>query len=196
VAFDGAGLEAAGSVSVVDDDAVWLDLGEPATAATEAARSLTLAIALLKGDKLADVVRMGTELGVVAFLPYVARRCDVRELSAAKRSRLERVAGEAARQCGRARVPEIAAAVPASALAWAGSALIADPRAHLAWRDLPDIDGEVLTVITGPEGGLTEAEVEGFVARGARGVRMGPRVLRAETAPIAAAAAWLLAGEP
>jgi 16S rRNA (uracil1498-N3)-methyltransferase len=196
VAFDGVGHEAEGSVSGVDEDGVWLELAEPTTVSREPARTLTLAVALLKGDKLADVVRMGTELGVAAFRPFVARRCDVRELSAAKHARLARVASEAARQSGRARVPDVATASPAAALAWEGVALIADPAAALAWRDLPAFEGDVLTVITGPEGGLTEEEVERFQARGAVAVRLGARVLRAETAPIAAAAAWLLAGEP
>jgi len=196
VAFDGAGREAAGRVSGVDDDGVWLELGEPAASATEAARALTLAVALLKGDKLADVVRMGTELGVVAFRPFVARRCEVRELSTAKRARLERVASEAARQSGRARVPGVDAAVPVAALDWTGQALVADPAAELAWRDLPAVEGGVLTVITGPEGGLADDEVAALAARGARRVHLGRRILRAETAPVAAAAAWLLAGEP
>jgi 16S rRNA (uracil1498-N3)-methyltransferase len=196
VAFDGIGREAAGRVSGVDEDGVWLELAEPTAVSREPVRTLTLAVALLKGDKLADVVRMGTELGVAAFRPFVARRCDVRELSAAKHARLERVASEAARQSGRARVPTVATASPAAALAWEGGALVADPAAGLAWRDLPAFEGDILTVITGPEGGLTDEEVERFQARGAMPVRLGARVLRAETAPIAAAAAWLLAGEP
>jgi 16S rRNA (uracil1498-N3)-methyltransferase len=196
IAFDGAGLEAAGSVSRVDDEGVWLRLGEPEAATREAARTLDLAVALLKGDKLVDVVRMGTELGVAAFRPFVARRCDVRELSAARRARLERVAVEAARQCGRARVPEVHAALPAARLTWSGRALVADPGAERAWRDVDDDGGEAMTLITGPEGGLSAEEVAAFAERGATPVRLGSRVLRAETAPVAAAAAWLLAGEP
>jgi 16S rRNA (uracil1498-N3)-methyltransferase len=196
VAFDGAGLEAEGRVERIDDEGVWLDLGTPRAATTEAPRSLTLAVALLKGDKLADVVRMGTELGVAGFRPFVARRCDVRELSAAKLDRLAWVASEAARQCGRARVPEVAAAVPLAALAWSGAALVADPRAALAWRDLPPADDVAATIVTGPEGGLSDDELDQLAARGAVAVRLGPRVLRAETAPVAAAAAWILAGEP
>ncbi len=195
VAFDGAGNEASGQVLEVDGDAVWLDLGQPATAASEPGRALTLAPALLKGDKLADVVRMGTELGVVAFRPVLTRRCDARELSAVKLARLARVAGEAARQSGRARVPQVHAAVALDALAWEGGAVVADPTAPLAWRDAPERDGVTLTVITGPEGGWTAEELDALAARGARPVSLGARVLRAETAPVAMAAAWLLDGE-
>jgi len=196
VAFDGAGHEAAGRVADVDADGVWLEIGEPWAAATEAARALTLAPALLKGDKLADVVRMGTELGVVAFRPLLARRCDARELGAAKRTRLARVASEAARQCGRATVPAVHEPVPLAALAWEGAAVVADPEAALAWRDAPELDAAALTAISGPEGGWDPAEVAALAARGARPVRLGARVLRAETAPVAMAAAWLLAVEP
>ncbi|MFU8887023.1 MAG: RsmE family RNA methyltransferase [Trueperaceae bacterium] len=195
VAFDGRGSEAPGRVARVDGDGVWLELGEPTSAATEPARSLTLAPALLKGDKLADVVRMGTELGVVAFRPVLARRCDVRELSPARLARLRRVAGEAARQSGRAVVPEVHEAVAVADLSWEAVAVVADLAAPLSWRDAPGLDGDRLTVVTGPEGGWTPEETAGLEARGATRARLGGRVLRAETAPVAMAAAWLLAGE-
>ena len=195
VAFDGGGHEASGRVVEVDGDAVWLELGEPVAATNEPRRALTLAPALLKGDKLADVVRMGTELGAVAFRPVLARRCDVRELSAVKLARLARIALEAARQSRRALVPQVHAAVALEGLVWEGGAVVADPTAALAWRDAPELAGEALTVITGPEGGLAPEERDALAVRGARPVRLGGRVLRAETAPVAMAAAWLLDGE-
>lgn len=191
-AFDGAGLEAAGTVEAVDADSVTVRLDAPAPARTEAHRAVTLAVALLKGDKLADVVRMGTELGVVGFEPFVARRCDVRDLTDAKRARLARVAEEAARQSGRARVPTIAPVVTLDELVWEGRAFVASPTADASLAD-HDLDAdETVTVITGPEGGFTDAEVEALVARGAQAVSLGRRVLRAETAPVAAVAALLV----
>ncbi len=195
VAFDGRGSEAPGRVVEVDGDGVWLELGEPTAATTEPARALTLAPALLKGDKLADVVRMGTELGVVAFRPVLARRCDVRELSPARLARLRRVASEAARQSGRALVPAVHEAVAVGDLAWEAAAVVADLGAPSSWREAADLGGDRLTAITGPEGGWTPQEVAALEARGATRVRLGRRVLRAETAPVAMAAAWLLAGE-
>jgi 16S rRNA (uracil1498-N3)-methyltransferase len=195
VAFDGRGSEARGRVVEVEGEAVWLELETPAAAATEATRSLTLAPALLKGDKLADVVRMGTELGVVAFRPVLAKRCDVRELSPAKRARLQRVASEAARQSGRALVPTVHEAVAVGDLDWVEAAVVADLDASWAWREAPGLGGDRLTVITGPEGGWAPDETAALEARGATRVRLGARVLRAETAPVAMAAAWLLAGE-
>jgi 16S rRNA (uracil1498-N3)-methyltransferase len=195
VAFDGRGREASGRVVEVDGDGVWLELGEPTLASSEPARSLTLAPALLKGDKLADVVRMGTELGVVAFRPVLARRCDVRALSPARLLRLRRVASEAARQSGRALVPAVHEAVAVGELTWAAAAVVADLGAPSSWRVASGLDGDRLTAITGPEGGWTPEELAALEVRGATRVRLGGRVLRAETAPVAMAAAWLLAGE-
>jgi 16S rRNA (uracil1498-N3)-methyltransferase len=195
VAFDGRGSEAPGRVVEVDGDGVWLELGEPTSATTEPVGALTLAPALLKGDKLADVVRMGTELGVVAFRPVLARRCDVRELSPARLVRLRRVASEAARQAGRAVVPSVHEAVAVGDLTWDVAAVVADLDAPSSWRAVAGVGGDRLTAITGPEGGWAPEETAALEARGAIRVRLGRRVLRAETAPVAMAAAWLLAGE-
>lgn len=200
-AFDGAGLEAFGTIKAVDADGVVVDLEAPRAAATEPDRAVTLAPALLKGDKLADVVRMATELGVVAVRPVQGRRCDVAELSPARLARWRRIAEEAARQCGRARVPEVAEAVRLDELAWTGALLVADPWAEATLgeamadlndaRELANTTPTAITVVTGPEGGLTPDEVAALVARGGRAVALGRRVLRAETAPVAIAAALL-----
>jgi 16S rRNA (uracil1498-N3)-methyltransferase len=195
VAFDGRGREAPGRVVEVDGEGVWLELGEPTWASSEPARSLTLAPALLKGDKLADVVRMGTELGVVAFRPVLARRCDVRALSPSRLQRLRRVASEASRQSGRALVPAVHEAVAVGELTWEAAAVVADLEAPSSWRGASGLDGDRLTAITGPEGGWAPEELAALEARGAARVRLGGRVLRAETAPVAIAAAWLLAGD-
>ena len=200
-AFDGAGSEAFGTVVAVDADGVRVELEAPRSAATEADRAVTLAPALLKGDKLADVVRMATELGVVAVRPVRTKRCDVAELAPSRLVRWRRVAEEAARQSGRARGPVVAEAVRLEDLTWTGALLVADPFAEATLADaVADLDGASpaagavpteVTVVTGPEGGLTPEEVAALVARGARAVALGRRVLRAETAPVAVAAALL-----
>ena len=138
---------------------------------------------------------MATELGVVAVHPVRTRRCDATELSPGRLARWRRVADEAARQCGRARVPEVAEVVRLDALAWPGALLVADPFAEATLADVvADLDREAIsavTVVTGPEGGLAPEEVAALVARGGRTVALGRRVLRAETAPVAVAAALL-----
>ena len=194
VAFDGAGQEADGTVTAVDDQAVTLQVGPARTASVEAPVEVEAAVALLKGDKLAQVVRQLTELGVTRIRPIVAARCDVRRLSPAKADRLRRVAAEAAKQAGRARVPEVDEPVPLARLSWPGPAWIADPRAERGWHELAavDVDGGLpVTLLTGPEGGFDGSEVAAAQDRGARAVRLGARTLRAETAPIALASALL-----
>ncbi len=193
-AFDGRGNVARGAVARADRDGVEVELGPVSRSGAESGSRLTVAVALLKGDKLSDVIRQGTELGVLAFVLTLTRQANVGELSVAKLQRLGRVAEEAARQCGRATVPEVRGPLPLAELAWQGCALIADPRSELPLRDaVAAAHCDDVTVVTGPEGGFTAAEVSGLVARGAVAVSLGPRVLRAETAPTAMTAALMLA---
>lgn len=195
VAFDGHGLEAEGTISAVEPTHVELELAAPRPGQNEAALAVTLAPALLKGDKLRDVVRQATELGATAFRPFVSRRADVRELSPARLERLRRVASEAARQSGRAVVPDVHAALSTAALAQAlaGEAVIyADPLADLTLREAVPRDASALTILTGPEGGFAEEEITLFREAGFLGVQLGTRILRAETAPPALLAALLL----
>lgn len=195
-AFDGAGLEAEGQVLAVEDVRVTLQLAAPGPSQQEASVQVTLAVALLKGDKLAEVVRRGTELGAFAFAPFYSRYADVDKLSANKLMRWRRIAKEAAKQSGRSVVPQVDEALSLADLPLAPLTLLADPRASASLNDILGEDplsagGEVL-IVSGPEGGLSEAEVEALVARGAKRVSLGARILRAETAPIALCAALLI----
>ncbi len=193
-AFDGRGSYARGEVSSVGRESVVLDLAEPVRSTAEARLEVTLAVALLKGDKLVDVVRPATELGVTGFALFVSTNCEARTLSGVKLARLRRVAQEAARQSGRSVVPAVADPVPFDEMELEGQVVVGDPAATdgLA-RHLPALlEAGGVSIVTGPEGGLTESEVEGLVAAGARAVRLGPRVLRADTAPVAMASALLL----
>lgn len=192
-AFDGAGLEAAGVVTGVEPFRVTLDLEAPAPSAAEASLKVTLAVALLKGDKLAEVVRRGTELGVADFRLFTSGRCDVRELSANKLERLRRVAQEAAKQSGRSVVPPVGEVVKLERLELGRFSLVADPYAEATLRERLDAHAPgSVSVVTGPEGGLGPAEVAALADRGAYPLRLGARILRAETAPVALAAALLV----
>ncbi len=192
-AFDGAGFGADGLVTDVDALRVTVQLTDPQPSTVEASIDVTLAVALLKGDKLSEVVRRGTELGVNRFALFVSRRCDVRALSPNKLDRLRRVAQEASKQSGRSVVPEVAVVEKLEALTLSGLCLVAEPGATLTLqRLLSNAASEHITVITGPEGGLSESEVAELNGRGAHSVRLGARILRAETAPIAVAAALLV----
>lgn len=196
-AFDGTGLEAEGVISAISPGRVTLELEPARAAANEARLAVTVCTALLKGDKLADVIRMCTELGAVAFRPFISRHCDVRELSERKLQRLQRVSAEAAKQSGRAVIPPVQAAVSFSALAGqldseGGTVVYADPRARTVLAEAVAGSEREVQVLTGPEGGFSEDELEQLAVAGAQGVRLGARILRAETAPVALTAALLL----
>lgn len=201
-AFDGAGREADGVVVEAEADRVVIELERASESGLESSLEVTVAVALLKGDKLANVVRQCTELGATRFTPLLTRRRDVPELSANKLERLRRVAREAAKQSGRAVVPDVGPPLAPSELTWQGSALLAHPEAGatLAGAGLAGAGrtaaglaaGGPITTISGPEGGFAPEEIDDLAARGAFPLRLGPRVLRAETAPVALLAALLL----
>lgn len=194
-AFDGQGQEAQGEVVQVNDMAVTLHLAASTVSEVEAPVAINLAVALLKGNKLSDIVRMGTELGVACFQPFVSARCEVKILSANKLLRLRRVAQEASKQSGRSVVPEVAEACKVSELERADLGLLAHPEAQNRLLELLSEgvgEGSSLTLVTGPEGGLSAEEVADLSAKGFKPVRLGARILRAETAPIALTAAILL----
>lgn len=191
-AFDGSGQEAHGTVIAIDGWQLTLQLEPPQPSDREAQLSLTVAVALLKGDRLSEVVRQGTELGVARFQLFVSRYCEVTALSPNKQRRLARIAKEAAKQCGRSVIPEIAPPVPLTALPLALPAIVAHPFASSTLREvLPELPAQ-LTIVTGPEGGLSDEEVAALAQRGAKVVRLGARILRSDTAPVALAAALLI----
>ena len=195
-AFDGSGNEARGSVAAVERNRVVLELGAAYRSPVELADQVTVAVALLKANKLADVVRMGTELGVARFVWLDTARTERDDVSAAKRQRLDRVAKEAAKQSGRARIPYIEGPVALDDLALSPRTYVGDPRAD---QDLGTVLRSATAgagpwmIVTGPEGGFMPSEVDALAARGAMPVRLGRSVLRAETAPVAVAAVLMAA---
>jgi 16S rRNA (uracil1498-N3)-methyltransferase len=190
--FDGKGLESAGIIQSVDEFQVILNLQEPKPSDVETSLKITLAIALLKGDKLADVVRQATELGVVAVQPLITKYCDVKELAQSKLERLRRVAQEASKQSGRSVVPDIREAIKLKDLQVPLTTLIAHPYTVKSLNEVINKEATEVTLVTGPEGGFAEEEIELLISSGATPVRLGPRILRADTAPIALIAALLL----
>lgn len=158
--------------------------------------SVTLCASLIKFDHFELMVEKATELGVDAIQPVIATRSE-RGLDRAAHKRLarwRRIALEASQQCRRAHLPEIREPVPlAKALAQAAvnryvldENLTGPPLA----RSLPAARSreDTVALLTGPEGGWTDAEREQFTAAGWTPVSLGPLILRAETAAIAALA--------
>ena len=192
--FDGRGTRLAARLSPLGGE-LALRLGEPARD-EEASSSIILAQALSKGEKLDWVVQKATELGVSRIAPFAAERSVVKlsaERGAARVERLRRIAQEAARQCGRADVPQIHA--PAT---WEDLLALRkqDPSLRAVLLDtepgLPSLGqldaGPRLLLVVGPEGGFSAREREGAAAAGFLAASLGRRVLRTETAGLAALA--------
>lgn len=182
--FDGKGLE--GRARVLQTQPGWVRLGieEVWPASKEPPQPITLYVALLKGDHLAEVARAATELGVAEIVPILTQHCVVRELSENKLLRLRRVVLEAAKQCGRSVVPEVRPLRPLGHIPAVVQGFVAQPRVSGLVQDHFDPE-KPTALLTGPEGGLGESEVAFLVQQGFTPVTLGPRILRAETAPIA-----------
>jgi 16S rRNA (uracil1498-N3)-methyltransferase len=196
--FDGAGVEAPAEIVAVDADLrlVRVRVGAPCER-TDVGVPLTLVVGLSKGDKMDLVVQKTTELGVAAIAPVACERSVVRLEGARaveRQRRWEKIAAEAARQCGRTTVPLVLAPAPLErALAVPAPdalRLILHERAGEALaRALPAQSPPSVVLAVGPEGGFSEAELAAAREQGFRPVLLGPRILRAETAAIAAVVA-------
>lgn len=159
---------------------------------------VTLLQGLPKAEKMDWVVQKATELGVARIIPVRMERCVVKldEKDAQKRKeRLQRIAAEAAKQCGRARTPVVDAAMDyARALQEvAGRGLFIMPWEQASGAGLAALRREIehseeIFILIGPEGGISQREAEQAMDVGARCVSLGPRILRTETAAIASAA--------
>ena len=188
--FDGEGREFRAVVSQARREFAELEIGEEIEAPKpESPLQLTLAVALLKGEKFDLVVQKGTELGVNRFVPLVTRYADIRlrdESDAAKRvTRWQRIALEAAKQCGRSVVPRIEMPVPFESVLSENSCLMFSERDGHALNT--DFQTNNLTAIVGSEGGWSDEELDHARAAGVPIVTLGGRILRAETAAIATA---------
>jgi 16S rRNA (uracil1498-N3)-methyltransferase len=193
--FDGAGNEYSAVVVRAMRDSAVLELGDKAEPASqESPIHLSLALALLKGDKFDLVVQKATELGVNLLVPVMTKFADVRlhdPSDAAKRvSRWQRIALEAAKQSGRAVLPEINSPVSFAELIERetpeGSLRVMfAERSGQSMADLPQtISISAVSVLVGSEGGWAPEEIAAAKEQGWKIITLGGRILRAETAAI------------
>ncbi len=165
-------------------------------------RRITVVQALPKADKLEQVLQHGTELGASAFVPVSSERVVSRppdERAAKRVERWRRIVEEAARQCGRADVPEVKPVRPlveaVRALAPGTRTFVLDEEERaltLGEAFAPFRDGsDPVALVVGPEGGLSREEVDSLCRAGAVAVTLGRRILRTETAALAALAVLL-----
>jgi 16S rRNA (uracil1498-N3)-methyltransferase len=205
LAADGTGREYTVRLETVGEQATGTVLGV-AAGASEPPVQITLVQSVPKGDKMEAIVRAATELGVAHVVPVLTARTVVALEAGRWRDRArrwQRIAAEAAKQCGRAVIPTVSAPRPlADFLArdepaelqlclWEGAATTVEPgpgaeRASgqtLAASLPPSLpSGARIRLLVGPEGGLSRDEVESAQARGFTIVGVGPRILRTETA--------------
>jgi 16S rRNA (uracil1498-N3)-methyltransferase len=191
--FDGCGTEIEGRIVRASAAGVEVALGARHRVPLPLA-SITLLQSVPRGDRMDFIVQKTTELGVTRIIPVLSARGMVKP-PPGKTRRWRTIAQEAARQSGRADVPEVAE-VTAFDLALAGAAEAAGTRLAL-WEEerampLRRIFAQApplpVTLLVGPEGGFSQEEVESARVQGFRTVGLGPRILRVETAALVAVA--------
>ncbi|OGA46549.1 MAG: 16S rRNA (uracil(1498)-N(3))-methyltransferase [Betaproteobacteria bacterium RIFCSPLOWO2_12_FULL_63_13] len=192
--FNGFGGEYAASLSRSTRSAArarvlaWRDVER------ESGIRITLAQGLCGGDRMDYAIQKATELGVQTIQPLATERSVIRlsdDRAERRMTHWRNVAVAACEQCGRNRPPEVRVVATLDALFSAAEdgaqKLMLAPSGTIRLRELPRADS--VTVLIGPEGGLSENEEGRALGAGFTAVWMGPRVLRTETAPLAAIAA-------
>jgi 16S rRNA (uracil1498-N3)-methyltransferase len=192
VVFNGDGRDFPAILTVAAKGAAAVRLGSAGTEEPPLALPVHLGLGISKGERMDFAIQKAVELGVDAITPLFTERCVVKLDPQRLAKRLDHWRGvlvAACEQSGRRRLPALhAAAALDDWLADAAPGLLLDHRATQTLTAL-DRPGGGLSLLVGPEGGLSEAERARARAAGLTGVRLGPRVMRTETAPLAAIAA-------
>jgi 16S rRNA (uracil1498-N3)-methyltransferase len=189
--FDGRGGEYAATIESVQRDGVVVTVGAFDAVEREAPSSVTLAQAVIAADPMDWALRKAVELGAAALVPIVAARSNLPRDGERVEKRLahwRQIAIAACEQCGRNRIPPVAA--PVALTEWIDAARDAALLVPNAPRSLARLarEAHLQAVLVGPEGGFTDAELGRADRRGIARVHVGPRILRAETAAAAALA--------
>lgn len=185
--FDGAGREYRCEIIEIGKKQSSLKvIEETSPAAPESICEITIAATVLNGEKYDLIVQKAVELGVVKLVPMHTVRCEVKIEDAAKRlSRWRRIASEATKQTGRAKIMEIAEPIAFDKLIASGD----NDVVMFSERDGLGIStvkaAKKMTAIFGPKGGWDDVELKSAHAHGAKVITLGGRILRAETAAIA-----------
>lgn len=199
VVCDGEGKEYLCRLVRIRDEECVCDIVEEKESASESPISITLCMAYPKGDKLETVIQKAVELGADRIIPFESSRCIKRpkaEKAEKQTARLQRIAEEAAKQCGRAKIPTVSQATSYKAMLdeatdSALALLCYESEEGLTIKSV--LSGKKapasISVIVGSEGGFSAEEVAEAKAAGCISVSLGERILRCETAPSYALAA-------
>jgi 16S rRNA (uracil1498-N3)-methyltransferase len=193
--FNGQGGEYAGRISAIGKREVSVAIERHDPVERESPLPVTLVQALSSGERMDLTIQKAVELGVTRIVPVESERCVVRlkgERAEKRVAHWQQVVISACEQCGRNRIPEVRMISPLAVWLVAEEAdaqrWLLLPGADAALRDLPRPQ-KPIELLVGPEGGLTDAEVDAAQRAGYQPVRLGPRVLRTETAAPALLAA-------
>ncbi len=190
---DGRSTEYDTVITAIDSTTVTLTVESVRQSAAEPSLKLTLYQGLPKGDKLELIIQKSVELGVSRIVPVQMSRsiAKIGDKAAKKQQRWQTIADEAAMQSGRGIRPEVTAPVSfkeALAMMDGTPTVVCYEGGGAPLPALITPDQTALSLVIGPEGGIAPEEIEAMTAVGAQLATMGPRILRCETAPIAAVA--------
>lgn len=190
--FDGQGRELEATLSLVERKRSEVQLERELDIQSESPLDITLLQGISRGERMDFAIQKAVELGVKTILPVATERCNVQLSKERAEKRLKHWQGvltSACEQSGRAYMPELA---PVTTLDEAMTAttddlkLVLDPQAQQHFHNLPQ--PQTLTLLIGPEGGLSDDEISQAQQAGFTAVQFGPRILRTETAAVASLA--------
>jgi 16S rRNA (uracil1498-N3)-methyltransferase len=202
--FNGQGGEFEAQISSMGRHEVWAEVGAHHKVEREMTHQVHLALGIPANERMDWLIEKATELGAASIQPLLTERTVIKlvaERALKKQSHWQAIAQAACEQCGRNKLPKVHAPMPLSAW-WLDQPMrsgfvlsLSDNAYSLAALRAPSFEpsnaalatgGQALTVLSGPEGGLSPAEERCAVQNGLLPLRLGPATLRAETAPLAA----------
>lgn len=188
---DGLGTDYACRVRLAGKERVEMDIISRHPSESEPHTAVTLYVGYPKQDKLETIIQKATELGAVRVVPFFSRYCVAAPKNEEKKNvRYQRVALEAAKQSGRGRVPEVAMPLSFDEMlrdaAACDTVLFCDEAGGAPLHSRLKDTAHSVAIVTGSEGGFSREEAEKAAAAGFLPVGLGPRILRCETAPLAA----------
>jgi 16S rRNA (uracil1498-N3)-methyltransferase len=190
--FNGSGREWSAQIVSVDKKQVGVVPEQPIVGIPESPLAIHLAIAISRGDRMDTVIQKSTELGVAAITPIISERTEVRLKGDREKKKLQhwqQVIVSACEQCGRNTLPALHAPCPVDQWLERSNAQLRFVLHHRGDTGLnQDVPATSVDLLIGPEGGLSEDEIASAQGKGFQPLTLGPRVLRTETAPLAAIA--------
>lgn len=196
VLFDGRGGEYTATIASLERDTVHVAVGEWQDVERESPLAITLVQGISSAERMDFTLQKAVELGIAAIQPLSTEKSIVRldaRRAASRVGHWRRIVISACEQCGRNRVPEVRSPVSVTELCEAtrdqDAKWLLSPEAALRLRDATGGPSASLVMAIGPEAGFSDAETRSLLDAGFTAVRLGPRILRTETAALAAIAA-------